>query len=194
MPEQHLDKHGTLTKEPVDDLLESNECDEEGCDVCPSNMSADNPCDMSIGDLVWGLVGLTKQGVPTAIRRFAMAVEDFGVILTGKARAAGPVCTTLGGVEFYDVTDGVVDVRGREPLEAAEGKLRELEDAKRMLTRFGMRWVCPPSSAQRPCTELFGKWLSKTGSLTCLQQEVLEEWGDPPNTKLSFRILVGVRK
>lgn len=186
--------YDTLTKEPVDDLLENNECDDEGCDVCPPNTSADNPCDMSIGDLVWGLVGLTEQGVPTAIRRVAMVVDDFGVILAGKARAPGPVYTTLGGVEFCDVTDGLVDVRGRELFEAAEGKLRELEDAKRMLTRCGMRGACPPSSAQRPYTELFGNWLSKTGSLTCLQQEALEEWGDPPDTKWSFRILVGVRK
>lgn len=96
-----------------------------------------------------------------------LVVELFGVALAGRGRTPGPVYTTVTGpteetatgleyitnqrglhrpvpkgAEFYDVTDGMVDVATGRPLfEIGEGMLEKLEDAKAALRLIEERWV-----------------------------------------------------
>lgn len=101
-----------------------------------------------------------------------LVVELFGVASPGRGRTPGPVYTTVTGpteetatgpeyitrqsgpycpvpkgAEFFDVTDGLVDVATGRPLfEVGEGMMEKLEDAKISLKRMEERWVWTSAS------------------------------------------------
>lgn len=97
------------------------------------------------------LIGAKEGQVDTSgIRRFVMVVEDFGTILAGRGRAMGPVYSTPEGAQFYDVTDGLTNVTGREHFAIEDGKLQILDDAKRALKKIEERYVSPPLLTRKP--------------------------------------------
>ncbi|KAK1830186.1 hypothetical protein QBC39DRAFT_434965 [Podospora conica] len=141
------------------------------------NTTNEEDCVPCLECLVHTLFARTRYGT-SGIRRFMMVVEDFGILLGKRMRATGPVYTTgtpqdsihptiPAGTEFYDVTGGLLDVAGENLFKAGEGKLQQLEDAKRALGKAEKRWR---------------KWSS-----TCSPTRVSA-------TSVEFRILVGVKQ
>lgn len=129
--------------------MKNPHCGDAFCPDIPEDVEC-GPCIRDVANNISRLRGYPRE--PGGIRRFAMVVEDFGDILTGKGKPTGPVYSTPPdseltglpeGTEFYDVTDGLTDATGGELFKTEEGKLQQLEDAQRVLAKIEKRWVRP---------------------------------------------------